>query len=522
VRSLSVTILQPPYPEAGTIDAARETVRWCFDRLASIAPGRADLVVLPEYANVPGLDDRELIGRLADETHASFRATLAGKANRIGGVIAYGMFIADGPLARNRTWLVHPDGREWFYDKTHLTDVESKAFGITAGDEAKIFEVDGLRIAVAVCFEMYFPEYFARLAALRPDIIVVPSYQRSETGSRIELLSGCRAFDAGAFLVRSSYSRDVPGVAGHSLVASADGTIVANLAEAPGILTVSIDPTRRYRKPAHHGGSEVEHRTLIDTHRRPEIYRPAADRATAVASFGYPRRCAHRGLSQRCPENTLPAFAAAIAVGAEEIELDVSLSADGVPVVCHDATVDRTTDGSGRIGSMSWHQIRALDAGIRNDEAWRGVHIPRFEEVAALAAGRTVMNIHLKEPGPGGSLVRIVWDVLRREGAVSTAYLAGDEDVLRYGVEICPTLERACLASQHDPPRQVEIARAYACSRLQFGRKVDDSSIRAAKQAGLICNLFYSDDEAEARNYVERGIDVILTNRANTMRLLPE
>ena len=55
--------------------------------------------------------------------------------------------------------------------------------------------------------------------------------------------------------------------------------------------------------------------------------------------------CAHRGLSHACPENTLPAFGAAIALGVDEIEFDLWLSADGVPVVCHDPRVDRTTDG---------------------------------------------------------------------------------------------------------------------------------------------------------------------------------
>ena len=59
----------------------------------------------------------------------------------------------------------------------------------------------------------------------------------------------------------------------------------------------------------------------------------------------------------------------------------------------------------------------------------------------------------------------------------------------------------------------------YACTRIQFGRSVDDSSIESAKSAGLICKLFYSDENVEAEEYVARGIDVILTNRAQAIRV---
>jgi glycerophosphoryl diester phosphodiesterase len=71
----------------------------------------------------------------------------------------------------------------------------------------------------------------------------------------------------------------------------------------------------------------------------------------------FPRVCAHRGLSGLCPENTLPAFAAAVALGADEIELDVWASRDGELVVCHDDNVARTSNGKGLIGQMLWKPI---------------------------------------------------------------------------------------------------------------------------------------------------------------------
>ncbi len=76
---------------------------------------------------------------------------------------------------------------------------------------------------------------------------------------------------------------------------------------------------------------------------------------------------AHRGFSSRAPENTIAAFDLAIDAGFDNIELDVHLSADGVPVVIHDDALDRTTDGSGQVSSLTLPELRALDAG-----AWFG------------------------------------------------------------------------------------------------------------------------------------------------------
>ncbi len=232
----------------------------------------------------------------------------------------------------------------------------------------------------------------------------------------------------------------------------------------------------------------------------------------------FPRLCAHRGLSLACPENTLPAFAAAMAVGAHEIEFDLWLSRDGVPVVCHDRTVDRTTDGQGAIADLTWEEIRRLDAGSKRGEAWRGIRVPRLEEVLELVEGRVGLNIHIKEAGPQGRLVRMVCDHLEARGLLEAAYIAGGaEDVLQAARDYRPDLARACLLSERGPATQVALARRYACQRVQFGRAMTAAEARLAHASGIICNLFWSDDPEDGRAYVQRGIDVLLTNCANVM-----
>lgn len=227
--------------------------------------------------------------------------------------------------------------------------------------------------------------------------------------------------------------------------------------------------------------------------------------------------CAHRGLSHACPENTLPAFGAALALGVAEIEFDVWLSRDGVPVVCHDPRVDRTTDGQGVVTDMDWADVQKLDAGVRLGEVWRGVRMPRMEEVLDVAGTGVGINIHIKNPGPAGRLVGLVRNEIVRRGLLDRAYIAGNEDVLSVAQAMAPDVARCCLGSQKTPDKQVDVAVQFACRRLQFRREVTDAAIARAKASGLICNLFWSDEAGDAREYLRRGIGVILTNRANVL-----
>jgi glycerophosphoryl diester phosphodiesterase len=95
--------------------------------------------------------------------------------------------------------------------------------------------------------------------------------------------------------------------------------------------------------------------------------------------------CGHRGYSLHYPENTVPAFEAAMAAGATTVEIDVVLTADGEPIVLHDLTVDRTTNGHGFAADLSLEQIRRLDAGVRFHPAFAGTKVPTVAEALGWA-----------------------------------------------------------------------------------------------------------------------------------------
>ena len=126
---------------------------------------------------------------------------------------------------------------------------------------------------------------------------------------------------------------------------------------------------------------------------------------------------AHRGASAHAPENTLAAFELAMAQNADAIELDVKLSADGQVVVIHDATVDRTTGGHGRVKDISLAELRSLGAGSFFSEKFRDEKVPTLEEVFEAIGKRTFINVELTNYNtPRDHLVETVCILVKKFG----------------------------------------------------------------------------------------------------------
>ncbi len=111
--------------------------------------------------------------------------------------------------------------------------------------------------------------------------------------------------------------------------------------------------------------------------------------------IAFPKVIAHRGASNYAPENTLAAFELSSRQGADGVELDVKLSADGHVIIIHDSTVDRTTDGTGKVAEFSLDALRELDAGVCFDETFRGEKIPLLDEVFESLGKKLFINVEL-------------------------------------------------------------------------------------------------------------------------------
>jgi len=123
----------------------------------------------------------------------------------------------------------------------------------------------------------------------------------------------------------------------------------------------------------------------------------------------------HRGASKYAPENTIAAFELALQQGAGAFELDTKLSADGIPVVIHDQTVDRTTKGSGKVDQLRAKELHAMDAGSTFSKKYSNERIPLLEEVFMIFKNRALINVELKNyHNPFDKLPEIVFEIANR------------------------------------------------------------------------------------------------------------
>jgi len=380
-------------------------------------------------------------------------------------------------------------------------------------------EMEGFRFGFLTCYDFYFYEGFSRLARQNLDIIIGCSHQRSDLHSALETSAKFLCYQTNAYLLRSSVSMGADSdVGGCSLIATPRGEILGNLKNDIGLLIREIDVTEKYRKPAGFGRPLAAHYEYIEEGRRPGTYRNGGSAIIANdLNLSYPRVCAHRGFNTVAPENTLPAYGAAVALGADEIEFDLWWTKDGEIVSCHDSTLDRVSTGTGKIYDHTYGELLAFDFGVKYGEKFKGLKILKFEEILAKFACHTVMNIHIKTPDwqceyDPEALRRIIALIDQYDCRKYVYFMSGNENVLRLARELAPDICR-CAGAGNAPWEIVDRAIKYECKKVQLHKShFNREMIRRAHQNGIICNLFWSDDPEEAREFIAMGIDTILTN----------
>jgi len=239
---------------------------------------------------------------------------------------------------------------------------------------------------------------------------------------------------------------------------------------------------------------------------------------------------AHRGASGAAPENTLPAFDLAVRQGADAIELDVRLTADGVPVVLHDATLDRTTGGHGQMRALSLAELREVDAGARftldggRSFPFRAaeVRIPTLSEVLR-GFPRMPLLLDLKEPAVQEAVRR----VLLEESAVERCVLASEHHaalqafrqppfiVAASGAEI-GTLYRAVLLRR--VPASVSYRMVSVPVRYRGVPVPTRGFVAAARGLGCPVHVWTVNDPATALTLWGRGVAGIMTNLPQVVR----
>ena len=234
-------------------------------------------------------------------------------------------------------------------------------------------------------------------------------------------------------------------------------------------------------------------------------------------NVGRPLIFAHRGASKAAPENTLPAFEAAIRLGADGVELDVQYSSDGALVIFHNDTLEKTSDGTGRVTAHTLEDLRALDAGSWFDPTFAGTRIPTLDETLDLLKGRLLINIELKvlEALRSGLATDAV-KAIRAHGMADQVVISSfNPFALRQAKGAGSEIECALLLA-HDLPGWMRwgVTRRYSRAdglHPDFAM-VDEAYITRARKLGMPVRVWTVDDEADMRRLIALSVDSIITD----------
>ena len=235
----------------------------------------------------------------------------------------------------------------------------------------------------------------------------------------------------------------------------------------------------------------------------------------------YPRWIAHRGAGKLAPENTLAAFRLGAAHGYRMFECDAKLSADGVPFLLHDATLERTTNGHGIAGQQPWQALSQLDAGAWHSRAHAGETLPTLEALArwCLANGH-FLNIEIK-PTPGqeretGEAVAALAHRLWQGQLVPPLLTSFKPEALRGAHTTAPRLPRGLLLDTLWDG-WLDTARALECVAVvcHYALWTADT-VSQVQAANMRCLSYTVNDESVAQHLQQTlGTDGIITDRVD-------
>jgi glycerophosphoryl diester phosphodiesterase len=230
----------------------------------------------------------------------------------------------------------------------------------------------------------------------------------------------------------------------------------------------------------------------------------------------------HRGAPRFAPENTLAGFRRAAELGADGIELDAKLTADGVVVCHHDRTLDRTTNGQGRVLDWTWESLRRLDAGSRFDAAFAGEPIPSLEQVLRELGNRVLFNVELTNYGsPRDRLPEAVLDLVASLRLERRVLLSSFNTIaLRRAARLRPRLPLALLLRKDQGPlRRAVFPWIAPHEALNIGESlVTPEGVQWLLRRRKRVFVWTVNDPDRARHLLSLGIHGLITDAPDVVR----
>ncbi len=230
---------------------------------------------------------------------------------------------------------------------------------------------------------------------------------------------------------------------------------------------------------------------------------------------------AHRGFSGRAPENTLAAIREAIAIGADMAEIDVTLTADERVVVIHDETLDRTTNGVGKVADHGFDEIRSLDAGSWFAPQFAGEKVPTLDEILDTTNGRILLNVEIKSEAVDRGISDKVATVIKERGMADQVIVSSfSPTALEQIHAVAPGIRTAVL---YNPELQrgedpADIVHSLGASVFNIrGSRLKAKMLRSCREHGIPVGVYTVDKPKKMKRWVKKEIDAIFTNHPDRL-----
>ena len=505
---------------------------------------KCDIIVLSEDSDVPcAIKDKDTYSFYVKKNHEPLFSACIALAKRCNSTV----FVNSADMQEkgniNTTFVISKEGNIiGKYQKAHPAPSEFKpkelgGLGFDSSYANKYtppytITIDNVKYAFLTCYDFYFLDNYTNIARQKPDVIIGCSLQRTDKHATLEMMCKSVAYNISAYLVRSSVSLGKDSeTCGCSCVVSPDGNILENMYNEVGYRIVEFDPKKKFLKASGFGGKLGTHFDYTEQGRRPWLYaKSGCDMVCYDDLMPYPRLCAHRGFSVIAPENTIVSLASAVSLDADEIEFDLWATKDGQIVSNHDSTLDRTSNGTGKIYEHTLEELEQLDFGSHFSKGLEGLKILKFDDILRKLGGKTIMNVHLKtiddtSDVPNDFLDTVVALIDKYDCRKYVYLMITNDKLIKYAREKYPDIA-VCVGANWAPSPDIDtmIDRAikYNCQKIQIfiphydkiGVKLIDlkDKVERAHQNNIIVNLFYADTVENANIALDIGVDCILTN----------
>lgn len=243
---------------------------------------------------------------------------------------------------------------------------------------------------------------------------------------------------------------------------------------------------------------------------------------------------AHRGANKKAPQNTLPAFVTAINEGTDGFETDVHLTRDGVPVICHNYTIDATSDGKGEISSYTVDELKKFDFGSYFSEEFKGTTLPTLDEFLELTTNSDceIINIELKCPKDKNIayLVQKTLDAVKKYGCLDRVIISSfSPEVLMTVKKIDARCRTAFLYPINNPAvcRLVLypffLVKKIGCDIIHPANiAVTKNLVKVAHKLGMQVNVWTVNEKNAILKLLQYGVDGLITDKPLETRQIIE